>query len=101
MTATLPHPRWSRRAALDSTQIEIGESVYKKGLSNGIEPASWEIAAPDESLAPRRRLRRRKGGGFKSLNVTVRKTLADVRQRSPLRFVVSLRRDQTSQGWTS
>lgn len=61
-------------AALELEQIEIGESVYNRGLSNGIEPSSWESLRRTKVFlkAP---ITTPQGGGFKSLNVTVRKTL--------------------------
>jgi len=61
-------------ARIELERIEIGESVYKKGLSNGIEPASWESLRRTKVFlkAP---ITTPQGGGFKSLNVTVRKTL--------------------------
>jgi isocitrate dehydrogenase len=61
-------------AALDLERIDIGESVYNKGLSNGIEPSSWESLRRTKVFlkAP---ITTPQGGGFKSLNVTVRKTL--------------------------
>ena len=62
-------------AQLELERIEIGETVYKKGLSNGIEPASWDSLHRTKVFlkAP---ITTPQGGGFKSLNVTVRKTLA-------------------------
>ena len=61
-------------AQLDLERIEIGESAYNKGLSNGIEPSSWESLRRTKVFlkAP---ITTPQGGGFKSLNVTVRKTL--------------------------
>jgi isocitrate dehydrogenase len=61
-------------AAIDIETIEIGESVYKRGLGNGIEPSSWESLRRTKVFlkAP---ITTPQGGGFKSLNVTVRKTL--------------------------
>ena len=61
-------------ATLDIEKIEIGESVYNRGLSNGIEPSSWESLRRTKVFlkAP---ITTPQGGGFKSLNVTVRKTL--------------------------
>ncbi|MFY9710785.1 MAG: isocitrate/isopropylmalate family dehydrogenase, partial [Candidatus Cybelea sp.] len=61
-------------ARLELERIEIGESVYNKGLSNGIEPSSWESLRRTKVFlkAP---ITTPQGGGFKSLNVTVRKTL--------------------------
>jgi len=61
-------------AALDIETIEIGESIYKRGLGNGIEPSSWDSLRRTKVFlkAP---ITTPQGGGFKSLNVTVRKTL--------------------------
>ena len=61
-------------AALEIENIEIGESIYNRGLSNGIEPSSWESLRRTKVFlkAP---ITTPQGGGFKSLNVTVRKTL--------------------------
>ncbi len=61
-------------ARLEFERIEIGESVYHRGLSNGIEPSSWESLRRTKVFlkAP---ITTPQGGGFKSLNVTVRKTL--------------------------
>ena len=54
--------------------IEIGEKVYLRGVSAGIEPASWESLRRTKVFlkAP---ITTPQGGGFKSLNVTVRKSL--------------------------
>ncbi len=54
--------------------IEIGEAVYSRGLSAGIEPSAWESLRRTKVFlkAP---ITTPQGGGFKSLNVTVRKTL--------------------------
>jgi isocitrate dehydrogenase len=61
-------------AQLDIEEIAIGESVYNRGLSNGIEPSSWDSLRRTKVFlkAP---ITTPQGGGFKSLNVTVRKTL--------------------------
>ncbi len=73
MTATLRILEASG-APLELERIEIGESIYNKGLSNGIEPSSWESLRRTKVFlkAP---ITTPQGGGFKSLNVTVRKTL--------------------------
>jgi isocitrate dehydrogenase len=54
--------------------IEIGEPVYKRGHVSGIEPASWESLRRTKVFlkAP---ITTPQGGGFKSLNVAVRKGL--------------------------
>lgn len=54
--------------------IEIGEKVYHRGLLSGIEPDSWELLRKNKVFlkAP---ITTPQGGGFKSLNVTIRKSL--------------------------
>ncbi len=61
-------------AELDLEEIEIGEAVYARGHSAGIEPSAWESLRRTRVFlkAP---ITTPQGGGFKSLNVTVRKTL--------------------------
>tara|TARA_R110000764_G_scaffold224593_1_gene313811 strand:+ start:8357 stop:9097 length:741 start_codon:yes stop_codon:yes gene_type:complete len=61
-------------AQLDIDEIEIGEAVYKRGVQNGIEESSWESLRRSKVFlkAP---ITTPQGGGFKSLNVTVRKSL--------------------------
>lgn len=61
-------------ARLAIEEIEIGEKVYERGMSAGIEPSSWESLTRTKVFlkAP---ITTPQGGGFKSLNVTVRKTL--------------------------
>jgi isocitrate dehydrogenase len=54
--------------------IEIGEKVYLRGISAGVEPSAWESLRRTKVFlkAP---ITTPQGGGFKSLNVTTRKTL--------------------------
>ncbi len=54
--------------------IEIGEQVYQKGFSAGIHPDTWDVLRQNKVFlkAP---ITTPQGGGFKSLNVTIRKTL--------------------------
>jgi isocitrate dehydrogenase len=61
-------------ARLAIEEIEIGEAVYRRGNSAGIEPHAWESLRRTKVFlkAP---ITTPQGGGFKSLNVTVRKTL--------------------------
>jgi isocitrate dehydrogenase len=61
-------------APLAIETIEIGEKVYLRGNSAGIEPSSWESLRRTRVFlkAP---ITTPQGGGFKSLNVTTRKTL--------------------------
>jgi len=55
-------------------EIEIGEAVYKRGHSSGIEPGAWDSLRKTKVFlkAP---ITTPQGGGVKSLNVTIRKTL--------------------------
>jgi isocitrate dehydrogenase len=73
MAATL-HILKESGAALDIETIDIGEKVYLAGNSSGIEPSSWDSLRRTKVFlkAP---ITTPQGGGFKSLNVTVRKTL--------------------------
>jgi isocitrate dehydrogenase len=61
-------------AKLDIDTIEIGEAVYKRGISTGIEDSAWDSLRRTKVFlkAP---ITTPQGGGFKSLNVTIRKTL--------------------------
>ena len=73
MDATL-HILQEAGALLDIETVEIGEKVYLKGHSAGIEPATWDSIKRTEAFlkAP---ITTPQGGGFKSLNVTIRTTL--------------------------
>jgi isocitrate dehydrogenase len=73
MEATL-HIIESAGARIEKEVIEIGEKVYERGLTAGIEPSSWESLRRTKVFlkAP---ITTPQGGGFKSLNVTTRKTL--------------------------
>lgn len=64
----------SAGAHLGIDTIEIGEKVYNSGQLSGIEPSSWQSLLANQVFlkAP---ITTPQGGGFKSLNVTVRKTL--------------------------
>jgi isocitrate dehydrogenase len=61
-------------ARIEPETIEIGEKVYLRGNSAGIEPSSWESLRRTKVFlkAP---ITTPQGGGFKSLNVTTRKAL--------------------------
>lgn len=62
------------RAPLIFHKIEIGEKVYLRGLPSGIEPKTWDVIRSSKGFlkAP---ITTPQGGGFKSLNVTIRTTL--------------------------
>lgn len=61
-------------APLQIHKVEIGEKVYLKGFRSGIEPKTWELIRKSKGFlkAP---ITTPQGGGFKSLNVTIRTTL--------------------------
>lgn len=73
MTATL-RVLDAAGAQLATETIEIGERVYQRGVSAGIESSAWDSLRRTKVFlkAP---ITTPQGGGFKSLNVTVRKTL--------------------------
>jgi isocitrate dehydrogenase len=61
-------------ATLEIETIDVGEKVYLRGNTSGIEPSSWESLLRTKVFykAP---ITTPPGGGYKSLNVTTRKTL--------------------------
>lgn len=61
-------------AQLEIHEVEIGEKCYLKGCLSGIEQSTWETIRNTRAFlkAP---ITTPQGGGFKSLNVTVRTTL--------------------------
>jgi isocitrate dehydrogenase len=61
-------------AELEIQTIQIGEPVYRSGHSAGIAPESWDALRLSRAFykAP---ITTPQGGGMKSLNVTIRKTL--------------------------
>lgn len=62
------------KAPLSIQKVEIGEKVYLRGQKTGIEPSTWDTIRQAKAFlkAP---ITTPQGGGFKSLNVTVRTTL--------------------------
>lgn len=61
-------------APLDYHVIKVGEQVYKSGNTSGISEEAWDVIRETGVLlkAP---ITTPQGGGYKSLNVTLRKTL--------------------------
>lgn len=61
-------------APLEFEEVEIGEQVYLSGNSSGIARSSWDSIRKNKIFlkAP---ITTPQGGGYKSLNVTLRKTL--------------------------
>ncbi len=61
-------------APLEYDEIEIGEKVYLRGVTAGIEDSSWDKLRNNKVFlkAP---ITTPQGGGYKSMNVTVRKSM--------------------------
>lgn len=61
-------------AQIEADYIEVGEKVYLDGFNSGIKPEAWDSIRSHKVLlkAP---ITTPQGGGYKSLNVTIRKTL--------------------------
>ncbi len=82
-------------APLRYETVEIGKAMYEKGHSSGIAPEAWEVIRRNPAFlkAP---ITTPLGGGYKSLNVTIRKSLnlfANVRPtKSYTPFVGSVHR---------
>jgi isocitrate dehydrogenase len=73
MEATL-HILKEGGAKLAIEKIDIGEKVYLAGNTSGIEPSAWD-SLRDTKVFLKAPITTPQGGGYKSLNVTVRKTL--------------------------
>lgn len=61
-------------ARLDIQTIEIGEKLYEQGIMNGIADSSWDTLR-ETGVFLKAPIFTPMGGGFKSLNVTVRKSM--------------------------
>jgi len=61
-------------AQIEKDVIEIGEKVYLNGITSGIEPKAWD-SLRDTKIFFKAPITTPQGGGFKSLNVTTRKSL--------------------------
>ena len=61
-------------AQLHFNIIEVGKNIYEKGFTSGLMPSAWEELKHTKTLlkAP---ITTPQGGGYKSLNVTLRKKL--------------------------
>ncbi len=62
------------KADLSFNVIEVGKKIYEKGFNSGLMPSAWESLENTRVLlkAP---ITTPQGGGYKSLNVTMRKKL--------------------------
>lgn len=73
MDATLSVLR-AAGAPLEYDIIEVGEAVYRKGILSGIPASAWETIRRNAVLL-KGPITTPQGGGYKSLNVTIRKSL--------------------------
>ncbi|MFT6219867.1 MAG: isocitrate dehydrogenase, partial [Rickettsiales bacterium] len=73
MEATL-HILKEAKARLTFHVIEVGKNIYEKGFNSGLMPSAWQELYSSKILlkAP---ITTPQGGGYKSLNVTIRKKL--------------------------
>lgn len=73
MEATL-HILRAAGAQIETHPVAIGEKIFKKGIPTGIDPGTWDILRHTKAFlkAP---LTTPQGGGFKSINVTIRGAL--------------------------
>ncbi len=74
MTATLKILT-AANAAIEPEVIEVGEKVYLKGYTSGIPDDAWASLKRTKVLL-KSPITTPQGGGYKSLNVTLRKTLS-------------------------
>ena len=73
-------------AQLEMDEIEVGENAYLKGNTSGISKESWDIIRKNKVFlkAP---ITTPQGGGYKSLNVTTRKSLGLYSNVRPCRSI--------------
>ncbi len=62
------------KADINFSIIEVGKKIYEKGFNSGLMPSAWDDLSSSRILlkAP---ITTPQGGGYKSLNVTMRKKL--------------------------
>ncbi len=65
---------FSAGARIEPEFITVGEEIYRKGITTGIPDEAWEVIKRNKVFlkAP---ITTPQGGGYKSLNVTIRKAL--------------------------
>lgn len=71
-------------AQLEYDEIKIGEAMYTSGHTSGISPESWDVLRKNDVFlkAP---ITTPQGGGYKSLNVTIRKSMGLYANVRPVR----------------
>lgn len=71
-------------ASLAISEIEIGNEIYQRGITSGIEPAAWDVLR-QTGVFLKAPITTPLGSGYKSLNVTARKTLSLYANVRPVR----------------
>ncbi len=61
-------------APLEYEEIKIGEEIYKQGIKSGIPEEAWDTMSRNKVFL-KSPITTPQGGGYKSLNVTIRKTM--------------------------
>lgn len=61
-------------ALLKINAIEVGKKIYEQGFNSGLLPSAWE-SLNDSKVILKAPITTPQGGGYKSLNVTMRKKL--------------------------
>ena len=84
-------------ARLDIERVDLGERVYRQGVTSGIERSAWDSLRRTGVLlkAP---VTTPQGGGYESLNVTLRKTLGLYANVRPCRAYAPLPDAASSDG---
>ena len=59
---------------LDIAFVRLGKEVYESGVPSGIDPSAWDVLR-DRGILLKAPITTPRGGGYKSLNVTLRKSL--------------------------
>ncbi len=74
ITASVVEVLTAAGAEIDFDRIEVGEKAYLAGNSTGIPQSAWDSLRANKVLL-KGPITTPQGGGYKSLNVTIRKTL--------------------------
>ncbi|MBI1309596.1 MAG: NADP-dependent isocitrate dehydrogenase [Proteobacteria bacterium] len=71
-------------ARLEYDFVEVGEDVFKRGIMDGIEPHAWESIRKSK-LFLKAPITTPQGGGYRSVNVTMRKAFGQFANVRPVR----------------
>ena len=86
-------------AKLAIERIDIGEKVYLAGNTSGIEPSAWD-SLRNTKVFLKAPITTPQGGGYKSLNVTVRRHSGSTRMCGRA-FLITRLSKPSIRGWTS